>query len=127
MQKKDDKMGNKTAHEAGERQRKKWDHERKIEIDARNTKKLLDYLRLDGKRPFSVAKLIFSHVYALAANQSSKEELVKNAFFWLFPGRHQRVNHVPTSHMDQISWPAFLSFSSVAEKTGRWGDVILPL
>ena len=46
-----------------------------------------------GKIPFFVAKLIFSHSYALAANQSNKEELVKNAFFSLFAGLHQRVNH----------------------------------
>ena len=46
------------------------------------TKKLLNFLRLDEKRPFSVAKLIFNHFYALAANQFNKEELVKNAFFF---------------------------------------------
>ena len=64
-----------------------------MEIDARKTKKVLNYLLSEGKIPFLVAKLIFSHSYALAANQSNKEELVKKAFFSLFAGLHQRVNH----------------------------------
>ena len=64
-----------------------------MEIDARKTKKVLNYLLSEGKIPFFVAKLIFSRSYALAANQSNEEELVKNAFFSLFAGLHQRVNH----------------------------------
>ena len=52
-----------------------------MEIDVRKTKKVLNYLLSEGKIPFFVAKLIFSHSYALAANQSNKEELVKKAFF----------------------------------------------
>ena len=42
-------------------------------------KKLLNYFK---KTLFRCKTQIFSHVYALAANQSSKEELVKNAGFF---------------------------------------------
>ena len=75
MQKKDDKVGNKTANKQ-ERQRKKREQERKMEIyslkkvqilalaHAWKTKKLFNYVRLLEKYTFFLAKLIFSHSYA---------------------------------------------------------------
>ena len=72
MQKKDDKVGNKTANKEG----KKRQRERKIEIDSPKevqilafahvwkTKKLFNYVRLVGKYVFFLEKLVFSHSYA---------------------------------------------------------------
>ena len=75
MQNKDDKVGNKTANKQ-ERQRKKREQERKIEIDlqkkvhilafahAWKTKKLFNYVRLDEKHAFFLAKLFVSLSYS---------------------------------------------------------------
>ena len=72
MQKKDDKVGNKTANKEG----KKKKREGKIEIDSPKkvqilafahewkTKKLFNYVRLVGKYVFFLEKLVFSHSYA---------------------------------------------------------------
>ena len=72
MQKKDDKVGNTTVNKEG-KEEKKIERERKIEIDSQKsprpnlcvkTKKLFNYIRLAGKYPFFLAKLVFSHSYA---------------------------------------------------------------
>ena len=75
MQNKDDKVGNKTANKQ-ERQRKKREQERKIEIDSQKkvqilafvrawkTKKLFNNIRLVEKHAFFLAKLFFSLSYA---------------------------------------------------------------
>ena len=74
MQNKDDKVGNKTANKQ-ERQRKKREQERKIEIDSQKkvqirafvhawkTKKLFNYVRLVEKHAFFLAKHFFSLSY----------------------------------------------------------------
>ena len=76
MQKKDDKVGNKTANrEKGKRKKRK--RERKIERDSPKKKQvqilacahalktdLFNYVRSVGKYAFLSAKLIFSHSYA---------------------------------------------------------------
>ena len=83
MQKKEDKVGHKTANKE-EKQRKKWEREKdrnrfgkKIQILARGhawkTKKLFIYVRVVGKYAFFVAFL-----YLLAENQSKEQELVRN-------------------------------------------------
>ena len=71
MQKKDDKVGNKTASKEG----KKKKREGKIEIDSPKkvqilafahewkTKKLFNYVRLVGKYVFFLEKLVFRHSY----------------------------------------------------------------
>ena len=71
MQKKDDKVGNKTANKEG----KKRERERKMENDSPKkvqilafahvwkTKKLFNYVSLVGKF-FFLEKLVFSHSYA---------------------------------------------------------------
>ena len=71
MQKKDDKVGNKTANKEG----KKKKREGKIEIDSPKkvqilafahewkTKKLFNYVRLVGKSVFFLEKLVFRHSY----------------------------------------------------------------
>ena len=69
-------MGNKTANKQ-ERQRKKREQERKIEIDSqkkvqilafcacvKNKKAVLNYVRLDEKHAFFLEKLFFSLSYA---------------------------------------------------------------
>ena len=76
MQKKDDKVGNKTANNE-ERQRKKEEQGRQIKVDSQQkkvqilglcvwvkNKKLFNYVQLVGKYTFYVAKLTFSHPYA---------------------------------------------------------------
>ena len=75
MQKKDNKVGNKTANKE-EGQRKKTEQDGKIEIDSQKkgkilacahawkTKKVFNYILLVRKYAFSVAKLIFSLSYA---------------------------------------------------------------
>ena len=75
MQNKDDKVGNITANKQ-ERQRKKREQERKIEMDSQKrvqilafahawkTKKLFNYVRLVEKHAFFLAKLYFSLSYA---------------------------------------------------------------
>ena len=75
MQNKDDKVGNKTANKQ-ERQKKKREQERKIEIDSQKkvqilafvrawkTKKLFNNIRLVEKHAFFLAKLFFSLSYA---------------------------------------------------------------
>ena len=75
MQNKDDKVGNKTANKQ-ERQRKKREQERKIEIDSQKrvqilafvhawkTKKLFNYVRLVEKHAFFLAELLFSLSHA---------------------------------------------------------------
>ena len=71
MQKKDDKVGNKTAikRKKRERERKiKTDSPKKVQILAfahvLKTKKLFNYVRLVGKYVFFLEKLVFSHSYA---------------------------------------------------------------
>ena len=61
MQKKDDKVGNKT-----ERERKiEIDSQKKVKIAyAWKTKKLSNYVRLVGKYAFFLPKHVFSHSYA---------------------------------------------------------------
>ena len=80
MQKKDDKVGNKTTNKE-KKEGKKGERERKIEIDGKKkkkktsanflfcafvkTRKLFNYARLVGKYAFFFfAKLIFSHSHA---------------------------------------------------------------
>ena len=75
MQNLDHKVGNKTADKQ-ERQRKKREQDRKIEIDSQQkvqilafahawkTKKRFNYVRLVEKRAFFLAKLFFSLSYA---------------------------------------------------------------
>ena len=80
MQKKDDKVGNKTTNKE-KKEGKKGERERKIEIDGKKkkkkqvqifcfahswkTRKLFNYVRLVGKYAFFfLAKLIFSHSHA---------------------------------------------------------------
>ena len=75
MQNKDDKVGNKTTNKQ-ERQRKKREQERKIQIDSQKkvqilafvrawkTKKLFNNIRLVEKHAFFLAKLFFSLSYA---------------------------------------------------------------
>ena len=67
MQKKDDKVGNKTANEE-ERQRKKTESKREVQILALahvwKTKKLFNYIRLVGKYASFLTKQVFSHSYA---------------------------------------------------------------
>ena len=74
MQKKDDKVGNKTAFQE-EREREKREQERKIQIgspkkvqilalaQAWKSNKLFNYVRLVEKYAFFLAKPIFSHSY----------------------------------------------------------------
>ena len=65
MQKKEDKVGNKTTNKEGKKQ--KWKRERKIEIDSptrEKQEKLFNHVRLVGKYAFFLAKLVFSHSYA---------------------------------------------------------------
>ena len=74
MQKKDDKVSNKTANKKKGKGKKQGEREKKIETDrqkklmasayAWKTKKPFDYLRLVGKYAFFVAKFICSHCYA---------------------------------------------------------------
>ena len=73
MQKKDDKVNNKTANKKKGKGKKKESERWKIEIDrpkklasayAWKTKKPFDYLQLVGKYAFFVAKFISSHCYA---------------------------------------------------------------
>ena len=72
MQKKDDKVGNKTANKEGkegkkqiERERSKLIRKKKVKIaHAWKTKKLSNYVRLVGKYAFFLPKLVFSHSYA---------------------------------------------------------------
>ena len=52
-------------------------------------KKLFNYVRLVKKHAFFLAKLFETH-----KNQSKEDELVKNPFFSLLDGLHQRVNKV---------------------------------
>ena len=75
MQNKDHKVGNKTADKQ-ERQRKKREQDRKIEIDLQKkvqilafahvwkTKKVFNYISLVKKHAFFLAKLFFSLSYA---------------------------------------------------------------
>ena len=75
MQNKDHKVGNKTADKQ-ERQRKKREQDRKIEIDSQKkvqilafahvwkTKKVFNYISLVKKHAFFLAKLFFSLSYA---------------------------------------------------------------
>ena len=75
MQNKDHKVGNKTADKQ-ERQRKKREQDRKIEIDSQKkvqilafahvwkTKKVFNYISLVKKHGFFLAKLFFSLSYA---------------------------------------------------------------
>ena len=75
MQNKDHKVGNKTANKQ-ERQRKKREQDRKIEIDSQKkvqilafahvwkTKKVFNYISLVKKHAFFLAKLFFSLSYA---------------------------------------------------------------
>ena len=65
MQNKDDKVGNKTANKQ-ERQRKKREQERKIEIDSQKKVQILAFAhtRLVEKHAFFLAKLFFSLSYA---------------------------------------------------------------
>ena len=75
MQNKDDKVANKTTNKQ-ERQRKKREQERKIQIDSQKkvqilafvrawkTKKLFNNIRLVEKHAFFLAKLFFSLSYA---------------------------------------------------------------
>ena len=75
MQNKDDKVGNKTTNKQ-ERQRKKREQERKIEIDSQKkvqilafvhawkTKKLFNYVGLVEKHALFLVKLFFSLSYA---------------------------------------------------------------
>ena len=94
MQNKDDKVGNKTANKQ-ERQRKKREQERKIEIDSQKkveilgfahawkTKKLFNYARLVKKHAFFLAKLFFSLSYA---NQPKTSPKKRNWWkMWFFP------------------------------------------
>ena len=71
MQKKDDKVGNKTANKQGKEGKKQSERERsklilkKVKIaHAWKTKKLFNYVRLVGKYAFFLPKLVFSHSYA---------------------------------------------------------------
>ena len=89
MQKKDDKVGNEDANKE-ERQSKKGEQEKEMEIDSKKktTKKmskfwllrmrekqksLLNYARLVGKYVFFLEKLIFSHSYANESKTSPKK------------------------------------------------------
>ena len=89
MQKKDDKVGNEDANKE-ERQSKKGEQEKEMEIDSKKktTKKmskfwllrmrekqksLLNYARLVGKYVFFLEKLIFSHSYAHESKTSPKK------------------------------------------------------
>ena len=65
MQNKDDKVGNKTANKQ-ERQRKKREQERKIEIDSQKKVQILAFAHtwLVEKHAFFLAKLFFSLSYA---------------------------------------------------------------
>ena len=72
MQRKDDKVGNKTTNkeekEGGKESEWEKDRNREVQIlafaHAWTTKKLINYVRLVGKYAFFLAKLIFSHSYA---------------------------------------------------------------
>ena len=71
MQKKDNKVGNKTANKEGKEGKKQNERERsklirkKVKIaHAWKTKKLFNYVRLVGKYAFFLPKLVFSHSYA---------------------------------------------------------------
>ena len=84
MQKKDDKVGNKTAN-SEERQRTKEEREGQIRIDSQQKskfwpvrmrekqKKAFDYVLLVGKYAFYVAKLTLSHPYANQPKNSPKK------------------------------------------------------
>jgi len=107
MQKKDDKVGNKTANKE-ERQRKKNVRERQIKIDSRphslpdkrpnfglcacvKNQKLFNDVRFVRKYAF-FAKLIFFAVLMLISRKPvQRRGISENAVFSLLTGRHQRV------------------------------------
>ena len=71
MQKKDDKVGNKTAIKKEKKREREKDQNRfakKVQIlvfaHVLKTKKLFNYVRLVGKYVFFLEKLVFSHSYA---------------------------------------------------------------
>ena len=71
MQKKDDKVGNKTANKEGkkgsERERSKMIRQKRSKFGflrtCEETKKLFNYVRLVGKYVFFLEKFVFSHSY----------------------------------------------------------------
>ena len=65
MQKKEDKVGNKTTNKDGKKQKMKARAKDGNRFAyAWKTKKLFNHVRLVGKYAFFLAKLVFSHSYA---------------------------------------------------------------
>ena len=93
MQKKDQKVGNKTANKE-RKEKKKEDRERKIEIDSqkktkkvhilsfahvRKTKKLFNYVRLVGNMPFFLQNLFLAFVMIISRKRG---DMAINARVW---------------------------------------------